>query len=206
MNRKEQRQIWRRARASEVRQERLITEYIRTKHPVVYNEAATVYNQLNEKYPEKPDLRKTKEFNMILSGISTSSKYPRDVFPNITLNVQPTFVDNMQLRIPLLTDQSSDQSPVQSSVPDQSSVQSPVQSSVPDQSSVQSSVPVQSPVPVQFQVGEIPQVEITVQTSEDLHPIDDSVLEEIMKGLREDPTLHTFFQDWDFKDDDCPMW
>ena len=188
MNPKELRLVWRRAQAAKMREERVITAYVEANHPEIYTSAAVFYNKLNKQYPKKPDLRKTKEFKAMLSGNNTptTGNYQEKAFPNITVNVQPTFVDNLQLRIPLLSPQAT-------------SVQSPSET---------------------MQLDEIPQHEVTVRTTEDeeeesssqmeetvdLASIDDSVLEEIMDGLREDPDLHTFFDDWDFESDDCPLW
>ena len=44
------------------RQAGFIAEYIQLKYPEHYNEAAAYFNTLNNKYPIKPELRKTKEF------------------------------------------------------------------------------------------------------------------------------------------------
>ena len=227
----------RRVEAARIRQNRIITEYVRVKHPVAYSEAVIVYNQLNENYPKKPDLRKTKEFQRILSGESMPpTVYRQKCYPNIT--------DNMQLRIPLLKVQSPVvQSPVEVSL--QAQVQSPSGEIPQVEITVQTSEELGMITTVQSPSGEITTEdlypiddsaferiveklregpEITVQTSEeldmittvqspsgeitteDLNPIDDSTFERIVEELREDPTLSTFFQDWDYEDDDCPMW
>ena len=47
--------------------------------------------------------------------------------------------------------------------------------------------------------------ETTVETA-DLPPINDEILEEVIRGLREDPDISTFFDDLDFQFDDCPLW
>ena len=52
----------RRERISKARQALLMNEYIQTKHFEIYREAAEYYNELNEKYPTKRDLRKCTEF------------------------------------------------------------------------------------------------------------------------------------------------
>ena len=45
-----------------IRQGMFIAEYIESKYKDMYREAATMYNELNNQYPRKPDLRKTQEF------------------------------------------------------------------------------------------------------------------------------------------------
>ena len=44
------------------RQSMFIAEYVQFKYKDIYKEAGTMYNQLNQQYPCKPDLRKTTEF------------------------------------------------------------------------------------------------------------------------------------------------
>ena len=71
---------WRKEHSAKIRQERVITEYIRITQPVLYAEANKFYSTLKEKYPDKNDLRKVVEFKM----------------------VKPKRVDSMNLEIPLL--------------------------------------------------------------------------------------------------------
>ena len=52
----------RRQGRSKVRQSLFINDYIFYKHHVIYQQAAQLYNELNEIYPRKPDLRRTEEF------------------------------------------------------------------------------------------------------------------------------------------------
>ena len=52
----------RRQGRSKVRQSLFINDYIFYKHHVIYQQAAQLYNELNEIYPKKPDLRRTEEF------------------------------------------------------------------------------------------------------------------------------------------------
>ena len=46
------------------RQGLFISEYVQFKHKEIYRQACIMYNQLNSKYPRKPDLRKAKEFRI----------------------------------------------------------------------------------------------------------------------------------------------
>ena len=71
------------------------TEYVRTKYPKVYDEAAEFYNNLREEYPEKHDLRKTNEFKQ---WKSMQKKRKQEITGTPE---PPPKTDNMALRIPL---------------------------------------------------------------------------------------------------------
>ena len=53
---------WRAIEKVRKRHNRFITEYVRVKFWNVYNEANSFFNALNTMYPQKLDLRRTKEF------------------------------------------------------------------------------------------------------------------------------------------------
>ena len=57
--------ISRREESMRVREERVITGYVRYVHPEVYKEAYEFYSQLNKLYPEKKDLRRTNEYELL---------------------------------------------------------------------------------------------------------------------------------------------
>ena len=50
-----------------------IHEYIQTKYKDIYREAASLYNQINSKYSQKPDLRKTTEFRLWKNSVAVSN-------------------------------------------------------------------------------------------------------------------------------------
>ena len=54
----------RREKSARIRQHMVTTEYIQFKYHDVYKEALEFYNSLNQKYPDKYDLRKTAEFKV----------------------------------------------------------------------------------------------------------------------------------------------
>ena len=64
----------RRETRSQTREAMFISEYIQHKYAHIFEEAAEAYNNLNNKYPRKPDLRRTDEFR--LWKISVSSNPP----------------------------------------------------------------------------------------------------------------------------------
>ena len=43
-------------------------------------------------------------------------------------------------------------------------------------------------------------------TGPELQPVDQETIDQLISDLREDPDVGTFFQDWDFELDDCPLW
>ena len=75
-----------------------ISEYVRVKYRDIYNEAALLYNQINEWHPQKPDLRRSVEFRMWKNKFAIANgepiayiprpkqyKYATMDHPNITL-------------------------------------------------------------------------------------------------------------------------
>ena len=82
----------RRQNRSKVRQALLINDYIFYKYFNIYQEAAQFYNEVNEKYPKKPDLRRTDEFKawiMTVTGqpirVRTRTKRPFPSHANIQI-------------------------------------------------------------------------------------------------------------------------
>ena len=82
-----------------IRQSIFISEYVQRKYPDLYYEAASMYNEINIKYPKKPDLRKCTEFRKWKNSIAVSKgqatsiiprekeyRYSRTEYSNIVLN------------------------------------------------------------------------------------------------------------------------
>ena len=82
-----------------IRQSIFISEYVQRKYPDLYYEAASLYNEMNIKYPKKPDLRKCTEFRKWKNSIAVSKgqsasiiprekeyRYSRTEYTNIVLN------------------------------------------------------------------------------------------------------------------------
>ena len=72
----------RQANTTKKRQAVFIAEYVYVKHFEIYQQAAKLYNKINDLYPKKPDLRKTikfKNWKLIESGMpKIRSHVPRD--------------------------------------------------------------------------------------------------------------------------------
>ena len=199
---------WRRAESARVREQRIISGYVELKYPEVYKEAAGFYNMLNEKYPNKSDLRKTNEFEWLKTDIPneiTKKYYKRKNYPNIkkrttvdmqTHNPMKECSDNMQLVIPLMER-------ITKSVQESQSITKPAESGQESQSITK---PAESPNESAAAVettDEHPQIELAetiIDTTNSFMPtlndeIPDNILEEIMDGLRQDPYLEEFFTD-----------
>ena len=63
------------------RQGLFIHDYIKTKYGDIYTEAATFYNQLNQEYPRKPDLRKTVEFRRWINNMAVEKNIATTPIP-----------------------------------------------------------------------------------------------------------------------------
>ena len=102
MKRIEQKRVARHIRSVDARHDRLITAYIKKKHPEVYEEAHRYYETLNLKYPSKRDLTKTGEFLQFATGYSTFIEYYNRARVTDQKTKKHTVDDNMTLRIPLM--------------------------------------------------------------------------------------------------------
>ena len=110
-----------------VREGMFISDYLKTKYECIYNEASVLYNTINQIHPQKPDLRRTREYRLWKNNLASSRNMPTIIIPrekkrklihithrNIPLS---TTTDNPTTEIPLtdLADyQSSPQTPEKS--------------------------------------------------------------------------------------------
>ena len=53
-----------------------VSSYIQSKHKSLYEEAARLYNEINKKYPQKPDLRRTIEFREWKNNVAVENNAP----------------------------------------------------------------------------------------------------------------------------------
>ena len=93
----EMKKLKRREKQSQIRQALLINEYIQTKYFAIYQEAAYYYNELNARYPSRPDLRKADEFRAWKLGIKGEPvrvrKYSKARYTNIRIQSAETPVE-----------------------------------------------------------------------------------------------------------------
>ena len=82
---------------------------MKAKHPDLYQEAEQLYEQLNEKYPEKRDLTKTSEFLIYTTQYSTFTDLYRDRYkkkkatPKEKVTPETQASTEMVLEIPLMS-------------------------------------------------------------------------------------------------------
>ena len=182
MNAKESRNLWRRAQAAKTREERTITAYIKSKHPELYHEAATFYNELNEKYPNKSDLRKVPEFHTLMSRVPVQTpipKYWKKEYPDININVgsplNKKFKDNLELRIPLLPNKTAEE--------DTATTAEQIEADTTT-----------TPDPVQFCEIITDHAGLGATLNEEIHG---DIIDKIVADLQKDPELQAFFADTD---------
>ena len=58
-----------------------VSDYVYTKYNCIYQEAAVLYNQINEKNPRKPDLRKTVEYRRWKNNLAALHNMPLTPVP-----------------------------------------------------------------------------------------------------------------------------
>ena len=88
----------RREGRSKIREAIFVNEYVETKYLHIYEEAAELYNNLNEIYPCKPDLRRTDEFRFWKNDIARERSMP---FIRMPRQKRRQFVHTPHRNIPL---------------------------------------------------------------------------------------------------------
>ena len=174
---------WRKQEAIRVRKNRVTQGYIEKKHPEIYKEALEFYHFLDEKYPDKKDLRRTNEFEWLKTGISgqTAKKYYARKKTTTTTTTTTIVDDRMELIIPLMRKGSTN---VESSQPPT------------DEQPHAEIVPYGEPAETVIDTTDTSNEEILDQEimSTLNQEIPDHIIENIMTKLRSDPDLDTFFQ------------
>ena len=80
MDRLAQKRSSRHARSIKIKRDRVISLYVKTKHPEVYQDAERIYQMLDKRYPKKRDLTKTSEFLSLTTTYSTFTDLYRDTY------------------------------------------------------------------------------------------------------------------------------
>ena len=104
----------RHTRAIKIKHDRVITQYVKAKHPELYREAEQIYQMLEEKYPLKRDLTKTSEFLTHTTEYSTFQDLYRDRYKKKKANLKEATVSvtqEMRLEIPLMTTHDTNKRP-----------------------------------------------------------------------------------------------
>ena len=182
-------------RRSAVRQALFTNDFLQSKYPHIFKEAAALYNKLNANYPRKPDLRKCLEYkywknstvvNQGKTTVKTRARKPYKYcivpYGNIAINPDSPAKEQpqktMQLNIELMP------------VPLNNHQETVVQESNPP-STLQESNPPSTP-------EEQPLPEPTEADIEPYRPLDEippAIVEKIISELRLDPQLSAIMDD-----------
>ena len=195
MNKTDRKNNKRRLEAMNVRQNRVVVGYVQYLHPEIYKKAEEFYENLNARYPNKKDLRKTNDYEWLKSNLPASNQvkyYDRkgknnteptktvdnteptktvdNTEPTKTVdNTEPTkIVDNMELVIPLM--------------------------SLAEKEAVDLSAHSEIEMAVEQQVEVITESNPTVFSELN---ISDETISEMIHELRQDPDLDMVFNDFD---------
>ena len=207
---------WRRQEAERVRQNRVTQGYIEKKYPEIHKEALDFYQFLNEKYPEKKDLRRTNEFEWVKTGISGQTckrYYTRKEKKTTTTTTTTTIVnDRMELIIPLMrkdttnagssvSQPQADEQPPAETLPSGETRSNngqvflePAEIVIDSTETLNEKIPEQQIIPSLNE--EIPEQQIIPSLNEE---IPEQIIERIMSELQNDPHLETFFQTIDYE-------
>ena len=178
-------QRWRVVEAARVRKGRVILGYVEKRYSEVYREASGFFDFLNSKYPTKKDLRKTNEYELLKTCISDepAKKYYAKRTKKTT-STTTTFVDTMELTIPLITTNTTDSEPT---LAEQTTTNHGVDNDISDiVPTFNQELPNSTNHGVDNDISDI----VPMFNQE----IPNSILDEIMSELRGDPHLDEFFE------------
>ena len=132
----------RRTLAAEDRENRFIVDYLRHKHPDIHRDVKKLYAEFKTKYPTKHDLKKTKEYEEMITGAPTKKyKYSRHL----------TIKDNMVLTIELSDNPAN--VPVDATVAQPANIPVDANVALPDDVPVDATVAPPANVPVDANVA-----------------------------------------------------
>ena len=182
----------RKNRNDEKRKSALIADYVQHKYTNIYAEAVQVYERLNERHPEKPDLRKTEWYrawksNVIITPPQEPAKLPKyEDLLELRIPIQRYRTVKHSLTVTTQTEQPAQEQPVTVEMPQEQ----PVTVEMPQEQPVTVEMPQEQPVTV-----EIPDIEPLQPTLGDEIPQD--LVDHIIGQLREDPDLKDIFDNVD---------
>ena len=190
--------ILRREEAKRKRLERIVSGYVKYTHPEIYGEAYEFYTQLDAIYPKKNDLRKTPQFQSLKhNAIGKTNK--RAVVHHTS---KKTAADNLVLNIPLIQRRTKATTSTTAASVQETPVLPPVETSTATTTKDQETATTMASVQ---ETSVLLPVETATETGV-LSTIDEATLNEIIADLRDDSTIHHFFDNMEFDIDDCPLW
>ena len=178
----------RRKHAEQARKNRVLIEYIEKVHPQIHKDACEYYQELEQKYPRKLDLRRTVEFEMTCHN-TTKRRTQRQKRPGKSR-------DNMVLTIPLIPQFKINQPQSDQTTPPQSDQTTPPQSdqTTPPQSD-QTTPPQSDQTTPQHQPDNMPQHQ---PDNMPFPMLTNEVVDEIIRDLQQsNPGFEQWFEDID---------
>ena len=198
---------WREGQRIQKRKSIFIEEYVRVKFTKVYSEAINFYSTLDQLYPEKKDLCRTKEFRSWRVGLSHGKKNNNEISTTVTHQAEQQRTDNMMLKIPLIPHLSTTRPRPTANPTVEIQPETPPETTDETTPESQLATPPEIPVEIQLQPLATPpeigaeftvetpliQVETPLETDEQ---ITDRRIQEIIEELRDDPDLNGIFDDF----------
>ena len=185
----EVRTLKRMERRTEVRQALFIKDFVESKYPEIFKEAAALHNELNASYPRKPDLRRCPEYKCWKNStpgkqgktkVKTRARKPYKycIFPYGNINTQEQIKEQpqkvMQLNIELMP------------VPNDNQQETVIQEHNPPATPHQSDPP---------STPEEQSAEAPIEPYNPLDEIPPDLVEKIITELRLDPQLSAIMDD-----------
>ena len=191
----------RRQSRARTRESLFIADYLEMKYNDVYTEVAKVYNSLNKKYPQKPDLRRTPEFRAFKN--KTKPKYNRSLYEGIILT-KPLQPLSMQLEIPLLpspkcikqSTRKDEQTTMDEIIQEGDQQQQDVSNIAPSlMENLSPEVVEQTTMDEIIQEGDQQQQDVSNIAPSLMENLSPEVVDKIIEDLRNDPNMHELMSD-----------
>ena len=204
-------------RRSTIRQSLFTSEYLKCKYPHIFKEAATMYNEINTRYPKKPDLRKCLEFKQWKNSVAIEQGqetvairtrkpyiYRRASYSNIMLNPdsrtapekcqQKTMQLNIEL-MPLPRGNNHHETVVEESSPPSTPEEHPGRPSTPEEHPGRPEQPLPEPLQEPLQEPLPEPLEDNVDPFRPIDEIPPQIIDKILSELRLDPQLSAIMDD-----------
>ena len=222
----------RREESRRVREERIITGYVKNSYPNIYKEARQFFSYLDSLYPGKNDLRKTNEYAAINHESNPKKYYPRKYYPR---KQKEKLRDTMVLRIPLMgknnTNTESVDIPLYSQQEGHLEMETTTAETTQEghlemetttaETTQEGHLEMETTTAETTQEGHLEMETTTAETTQDaqtqtttaettqeghLELIDEQTLADIIQDLSEDPDFRNMFDNFEYEYDNCPLW
>ena len=196
-----------------IREGTFVADYIKTKYPAMYEEAATFYNSINKLHPTKPNLRKTMEYRMWKNEMAQANNQPLQPIPRQRDRfIKPTEYRNITTEInntgetptsPNQTNQLAGDKQFTLEIPLMTQSETVItQANQGEQPEIHEMEEGQQPETHDIQEGEQPQMHVSEEGAplENIDPslmdvVPPDVVEKIIADLQRDPSLKQIMDD-----------